>query len=159
MAIYLKANGIQGNATAKGYEQWVELSSLDFDISSKTRMPVGSARERSRGAPEFSEFIFTKNLDNASNPLFQHACTQKVLPIVEIHICSTDANLTPVAKYKLSNTMVTSHKSTSASGAAPLEVGSLHFTKIECTYIGRDATNQQQAPQISGYNLETAEPM
>lgn len=159
MAIFMLADDISGNVTAQGYENWIQINSLHFKVESKTSMPVGKVMDRMRGAPVFSELMLSKRMDDSTNRLFQHACTKKAIEKVEIHICSTDSSLTPNAKYILRNVLVTGFDHAVNGAHVPSEIVSLHFTKIETTYIGRDSSNQTKAPQISGYDLETAEAM
>ncbi len=159
MPIYIKADGLSGSVSAKSYENWIEVYSLHFDISSQTTMPVGQVNDRARGAPKFSELTISKKMDESSNGFFQHVVSEKVIPKVEIHVISSYSQLKPTVKYILQNVLVSHNENVAFGDDIPAEEIKLHFTKIETTYIGRDEKNRPKSPKIVGYNLETAEPM
>jgi len=159
MSIFMRVDGVSGNVSAKGYERWIELNSLDFNVHSQATMPVGRPKDRVKCTPKFSEAQLSKSVDSASNALFQHACVNKVFNKVEIHVCTTDQNLSPIVKYVLHHVMISLFHTSVAHSGIPTEMVALNFTKIECTYQGRDANNCALSPMVAGYNLETAEVM
>lgn len=156
MAIYMKAKGFSGNVTAKGYENWIELDSVDFGVKRAITTRVGRVSDRERGTPDFSEAEVLKRLDASSNELFQSVCTGSAIPTLEIHLCSTGQTIQPYVKYLLENVIVSSHYNTVVSGAVPYERFTLNYTKIQKSYIGRDGSNQSLAPHTTGYDLEKA---
>jgi len=72
MAIYMNYNGkkIKGNVTATGYEDWIELDSIQFGVGRGISMEVGNMANREATRPSLSEVVVTKMMDNASGGLF-----------------------------------------------------------------------------------------
>ena len=155
--IYMKAPNITGNVTTNPYQGWIALNSADFDVTRNIRMQVGNITDRENTIPSFSELEIAKQLDTASNGLFQSACNATNLAQVEIHVCSTGKEITPYAKYTLSNVIISHYSSTINKVGLPGETLKLNFTQLESSYIPRGATGQAQSPNTVGYNLETAE--
>ena len=156
MAIYMKAKGIFGNATAQGYDKWIELDSIDLGVQRSITTKVGRTSDRERGVPDFSEVEIIKKVDNASNDLFQSVCTGNAIPTVEIHVCSTGKEIQLYIKYLLENVIVSGHHNYMSGVVVPLESLTLNYTKIQKTYIGRDSSNKQLSPNTTGYDLEKA---
>lgn len=157
MAMYMKINGIKGNVSSGGYQDWIELNSLDFNAKRPTSARTGQVTNRSNAIPQFSEVKIVKNLDKSSNPLFDRVCAAKIIPEAEIHICRTDKELTPYAKYVLNDVLVSEHHTHAAGNGAPFETIQLSYTKIKRTYVDVNAKNQGNTPYTSGYDLETAQ--
>ena len=85
MAIYMRVPGAQGNVTAKGYEKWIELKSLDFQLSSDVRMQTGKDLDRHSSLVHLTAIDLLKSIDLSSHSLFEYGCNGKALPEVEIH--------------------------------------------------------------------------
>lgn len=159
MSIFMKINGAVGSVSAEGYQGWVECDSLHFKVNRHAHMPVGRPQERERSEAAFSELVIAKQQDGSSHLLFQYACTGRVFEKIELHVCSTDTLITPHSKYTLSNVVITHFEQFGSSAELPSELLHFNYTKLECAYIARDATNTSQSPKITGYNLETAQLM
>ena len=121
MAIYMKAKGIYGSASAQGYDKWIEIDAIDLGVQRNIVTKVGRTTDRERGIPDFSEAEIIKKLDTASNDLFQAVCTGIAIPTVEIHVCSTNKEIEPYLKYSLENVIISRHHNYMAGGAVPLE--------------------------------------
>src|SRR3989339_322873 len=130
MAIYMKMNGAEGNVTSKGYEGWIQLESLDNGISRRIQARIGQTGNRERTIPSFQE--------------------------IEIHACSTGTEVSPYAKYILNHVMISHYQEVIDADKQPIEMLRLNFTKIQKTYMARDAMNKPQNPATFGFDLTTA---
>lgn len=153
MPIFMKYPDITGKSTLAGFEDMIELNSLQWG--------VGRAIDNSRGIDtreggicSVSEITATKMLDSTSPKLFIEACTGELDNEVEIHFVRTASGETQMyCKYVLTNTGISGF-STSSGGDRPTESLSLNFTKIEYTYspVGNDLTGD---PLTVNYDLGT----
>ena len=159
MAIFLMIDGITGNVTAKGYEGAIAITSLQHRFTQHVSMPIGRIQDRVRSAPEFSELILTKSMDSSTNTLLSHAFSGQVIPEVSCHITTTDDQLSATAKYRFKQVIISRYETAAGAQGRPMETLSLHFTQIETTYLERDPTHASTSPQVTAYNLETAEVM
>ena len=154
-ATYLKLSGINGNVTAEGYQNWIELHHMEFGVSRPIQQHIGNTHGREAGYPNVSQLSFTKTLDKASNPLLDNALTGTSLGTAIIHHCTTGAQLKPYAKYELSNVIVSRFQEISGEHGLPIEHVTLNFTALQKTYIAQGPNGQAASPHIIGYNLAT----
>lgn len=153
--IFMKIATIKGSSTVKGYQDWIELESLQFAASRRVQTVIGNASNRSVSAPSFSEITVSKPLDKASNPLYLAAAAGKALPEIEIHICHAGETHQPVQKHRLKNVVISEHRQVAHSGGLPHEMLSLNYVRSEVTYIGCDAAGNIQSPHTIACDLET----
>jgi type VI secretion system secreted protein Hcp len=118
MPIYMRItkNGapvITGEATAKGYEKWIELSSLQMGPS-RSMAPNGEA------AATVSEIVITKPMDSASMALWRQSLYGEGVTIQIDFVKSGGAYLT----YTLQNALISGYQ----PGAT--ESLTLNFTKM-----------------------------
>lgn len=155
--IFMKINGIDGDVSAKDHKEWIALSSLSTKNSRTIVSKVGKMSDREGTTPQFHEIEIQKRLDSASNGLFQQSCTPKAISEVEIHICTTDAELSPYFKLTLSDVLISEHVMHASEDVKPFESIRLSFSKIQRTFISRDKNNKSTSPDIVGYDLAKAQ--
>ena len=155
MPIYMKIEGIDGAVTAKGHEKWHECDSFQFGITRAITMAVGRGANREASAPQVSEMMFTKRLDESTALLFQ-ACSYGQTKKVEVDFVTTyKEKLDVYLQYKLTDAVITNYQ-ISGAGDRPMESLSLNFTKIEMAYTGADAKMKQGSAMRASYDLSTA---
>ena len=156
---YIQIDGIKGESTAKGYEGWIEVGSVQWGVGRAISSPAGGNREAS--APSISEITLTKTLDSTSPALFLRAVSGIFnIATVKLHLVtpsgSTNTN-TVFYKLTLSDVLVSSQSNSASAGDdRPQESISLNFSKIEVEYLvdGKTITNGK-----AGYDLATAKPL
>ena len=160
MAIYMKIDGIDGHVTAKGYEKWIEVDSLNFGVSRNISTVPGNVTDRESTKPKVSEIIVSKQMCKASPNLFSEACVGKSKPNVKIHVCQTGGDsVSPYMEYTLSNVLLSNYQVNGierAEKVPPTENVNLNFDKIEMKYTPYDDKHNPQSPIPAGYDLSTA---
>jgi len=159
MAIYMKIDGLKGDATDKSHAQWIQLTHIHFNMQRQIDGSVGDGSQREVSRPYFSEAVISKEACSASGGLFAYACNGKSIPQVELDVCNGSDASEPSMKYILSNVIISRFEDHTNAGALPSEVLELNYTQIERTFTGKNAANQTRTPMRAGYNLETAEAM
>lgn len=161
MAIYMQIKNIKGDVTAKGYENWIELDSINLGVKKNIAHKVGTLHNRQVSLPSMAKITATKKLDRATPLLFSNSCQTKSLGEVHIHICRTGSNLQKFLTYKLSDVIISSYD---MHGIAHTDEDvncqehlALSYGKIEVQFIPRDSKNQAQSPITAGYDLDSAE--
>jgi type VI secretion system secreted protein Hcp len=153
MPIYLKFPGIEGEVTAGGHENWIEINSLQWGVGRGIHTPTGSSAKRESSAPSVSEVTCTKMCDKSTPKLFQEACVGQSKD-VEIHITETGPDaIETFLVYKLTQSLISGF-STSSSGDRPSESLSFNFTKIEMKYTPYDEAHMPQSPIPAGYDIK-----
>ena len=138
MAIFIKYGALNGEATAKGYEKWMEASSFQWGVGRGISAGVGGGSKREATAPNVSEITVTKTMD-AISPLLLKEAVGGDAKEVKIHITQTDASGKHVAYqiYILTNTLIGGY-SISSGGDRPSESMSMSFTKFDSEYLKID---------------------
>jgi type VI secretion system secreted protein Hcp len=157
MAVYMKVDGIDGDVSARGHDNWIQVDNLQFDVSRNVTNTAGKLYDRILSQPNFTEITLSKKVDKASSYLLQYACSTKAIDRVEIDVCTTDQELSPYVKYTLEKVIIAEMRHETFSGTTPFEKLRLNFTRLELNYQGRDDANRPRGPLVSGYNLETLE--
>ena len=156
MAIFMKYGTLAGEVTAKGYEGWVELNSLQFGVGRGISTGVAGASTRESTAPSVSEVTVTTAMDSFSPLALNEAIGGKGTD-VKIDITRTDSNGTNVAfqKYILEQVMISGY-SLSSGGDRPTESMSLNFSKIDSEYLNIDSDFQTTTTGNIIYDLVKA---
>ena len=154
MAIYLKYDGIDGDATHEEHDKWITVESLNWGVGRAISTPVGSALNREASEPSVAEVTVTTQMNTSSVYMFQEACTGQVGKEVKIHLVSTGSPGQTYVEYILTDTLVSGY-SVSSGGDRPAESITLNFTKVEMKYIPLEANNETGSPITKGYDLKT----
>lgn len=154
MAIYLKYDGIDGEATHNDHKKWIDVGSLQFGVGRAIATPSGSTANREASEPSVSEITVTKQYDASSPHLFVESCTGAAGKTVKIDLVSTGSPGVTYGQYTLTDTLVSAY-SISTGGDRPTESISLSFTKIEFKLTPYDNANKAGTPITVSYDLAT----
>ncbi len=157
MAIYMKIDGIDGHATAKGHENWIEIDSVDFNVQRNINTKPGGISDRETTVPSVGEIVITKTMDKASPHLFSESCVGKAKN-VQIDVCQTSDQPDPYMTYKLNNVLLSNYTVSAADRvekSAPKETVNLNFDKIEMKYTQYDSQHNKSSAIPAGYDLKT----
>jgi type VI secretion system secreted protein Hcp len=158
MPIYVKYASVNGDVTAAGHEQWIEVNSFQWGVGRGISSPTGGSADRESSAPSVSEITLTKPTDIGTTNLLNEAL-QGEGQDVTIDFCKTDkGNLQVYLSYVLNNTMISGY-SVSSGGDRPQESLSLNFTKFMVTDVTMGAKNEDGQPATVGYDLAQANVM
>jgi type VI secretion system secreted protein Hcp len=156
MAIYLKYEGIKGNATGD-YADHIAVSSMTFGVSRAVSMEAGNLSDRETSKPSLTEITITKTTDMSTAPLFKSAVGGSDAKNAGIKFARTGKDqLQEYMVYKLSNCIVSGYTISAFDEGIAEETVTLSYGKIEISYTGSDAANKGAGPQRGGYDLEAA---
>jgi type VI secretion system secreted protein Hcp len=138
MAIFIKYGALNGEATAVGYEKWMEVNSIQWGVGRGISSGVGGGSKREATAPSISEITVSKTMD-AISPLMLKEAIGGDAKEVKIDLTQTDASGKHIAyqKFILTNTLVSGY-SISSGGDRPSESMSFNFTKVDSEYLKVD---------------------
>ena len=130
--LFLDLDGLQGPATQKGYEKWIEGASMKFDVA---RSVASGSTKTATGSAQFSALSLTKSVDVSSPELFLLAANGQVMSeaVVELTNPTGDVYLRVVL-----HDVVVSSYSVSASASeeqASSETIQLTYSRITMEYI------------------------
>lgn len=160
MAIYLELDGINGNVTAEGYADHIDIQSMTFGVGRGISMEPGNLANREATRPSISEITITKLMDNSTTSLFKEAVTGSSGKKAVLKFVRTGADkVNEFMNYELENCLVSGYNVSSSGDSAPIETVTLSFSKILINHTDNDATNKSGSPARVGYDLETAKPL
>lgn len=87
--VFMKIDGVDGAATQRGFERWIELISVDQSMSNNGSKQMGGA---GAGRPSFSDIKIKKGVDKTSPLLAIKAVTGSHYPVVTITFAGVNGN-------------------------------------------------------------------
>jgi len=145
MALFIKFDGVDGEAQDKDHKSWSSLLSMSWGLHKAGAGATGQTRRR--GVATVEDVICTKEYDKASPKLSESVLSGKVFSKVELHNTTTygDSRAT-FLKYELKNVLVTTHaiSATGAGDAVPTETLSLNFEEVKETYVEYDSKGSKK---------------
>lgn len=151
--MFLKIEGVEGEATRRGHEGWIEIQAFNWGVSSAASAVTGASR--AAGAPNFDDVSVTKYVDKATPPLAQACAEGKRMAEAEIVFYRAGSTV-PAGSIKLWDVAIASALSTSeATADRPIEELSLTFGKIQWSYSEVDATGRARGTVTAGWDLTT----
>lgn len=147
--------GINGEVTAAGHEQWIDLDSVNWGATRGITAATGTNQNREATSVSINEFTITKVIDDASPYLLKESCigTGKQ---VTIALTKTGDKLETYLEYVLKDVMISGYH-VNTDGERPVETITMSFTKIEQSYTPFDDANKAQASVKNSYDLSTAQ--
>ena len=155
MAIYLKIEGIDGDVTARGYEQWINCSSLQWGCGRAISTITGSTKDRESSVPTISEVTVTKSMDESSPRIFQEVCSGRAQE-TKLHLVQTGPEQPETyMEYILTESLISGY-SVNSGGETPSESVSMNFTKMEMKYTPWGADHTPGSPIPASYDITKA---
>jgi type VI secretion system secreted protein Hcp len=159
MGLYMEYNKgeIKGDATQKGFEQWINLHSFSWGMKRLFVKDTGRAYNREGAQAQVNQIIVTKEVDSSSGSLHQTAWTEhKGKPIVIAFVRTGDpgdAYLT----FTLQNAVFEKFDVAGPRDQIerPTEVMKINFTEMEINTVVLKEDNVGEQPLILGYNIAT----
>lgn len=154
MSIFMNYEGINGEATAKGHEQWTDILTLDWDVKRSLSAVTGTSKDREATSTTLSQVTVTKLMDESTPLLFTEVCVGKGKQVL-IHLTKTGDVLENFIEYTLTDVMISGYEMVTAGGR-PMEVITLSFTKLEMKYTPYDDKHKKTASIAAGYDIAKA---
>lgn len=128
---YLSLEGIEGEATAAGHENWIEVVAFDWGVYMEIA-PIGTQMINRGLRADFQDLVITKPIDKAS-PLLAVTCADGgSIGEAELVFYSDGSDDQPTGIVRLAGLQIRSVASESGSSSSgPTEVVSLTFARVE----------------------------
>jgi type VI secretion system secreted protein Hcp len=140
---------VAGEATATGYEGWIEIYSFSWGASNPTTVSSGSAG-LSAGKVSVSSFNVMKKTETSSPSLFAACCAGQHYGQAEVDMrkaTGTSGQQQVFLKYTFTDVMVESVQWSGSSGGddTPTESVSFAFGKVAIEYFKQDTATGAMA--------------
>ncbi|MEM8490373.1 MAG: type VI secretion system tube protein Hcp [Pseudomonadota bacterium] len=150
MAIYLKVPFAKGGATAAGFEGWIELESLQFQVDRSISLETASLKNLPSETPKFSHFTVTKRIEDSSGGLFEQAAQGTSGHEIEIVVVETGPK--PYVRYKLSDVYLAQYSVDATVGHLAERV-SFAYSTIQAEFLPHNRSNTSNPVIKVVYNL------
>jgi len=153
---YLRIDGVQGGATARGYEGWIEVTGLEWGLSNPSATEIAG---RTMGQADFNPVIITKPLDKATPLLAQACAAARHYREVQL-VFFTPGATTPSGSVNLNDVTIIETVVSGGQAAALDETLALGFSRIEWTFLDIDpATGRPRGEVKAGWDVAANRPM
>lgn len=154
MSVYMKYEGIPGNATADGYADYIRIDSMQFGVGRGISMEVGNLANRESSKPSISEITCTTEVDKCLTPLFTEAVSGSTGKLVTFAVVQTGSDkLIEYLTVELKQTLVSGWSFSVEGDSKGFLTFSLSFEEINLSYSDYDGSNKGGSPMRGGYQL------
>ena len=146
--IYLKIQGVDGEAQDDKHKDWIEVASFSFGVTNTGSGAVGMGSGASKAS--LSDLHVTKLVDKSSAGLFQACCNGKHFDTAKLYVRKAGENPLEYLKYDMDEVFITSVQTGGTDGGGlATESVSLNFAKIKLTYTvqNKDGTAGTSIPK------------
>jgi type VI secretion system secreted protein Hcp len=149
---FLKIDGIQGDATADGHTNEIELTGWHFGGTNAGGFGV-SGPGGGAGKVQVNDFVFTMHADKAAPKLFEAMSTGKHVPNAVLSVRKAGGSPVDFLKVTLTNVLVSSFHTTGNGLLPGIEV-SLNFSKVEMEFKTQNNDGTAGGSVKAGYDLQ-----
>ncbi|HET6264348.1 MAG TPA: type VI secretion system tube protein Hcp [Usitatibacter sp.] len=145
--MFLKLDGIQGEATAKGHEKEIEVFSFSWGMARTVQ--VMGARGANAGRPCVSEMNLMKRMDKTTPLLMANVMSGMVIPKGKLTLRKAGGDIPlDFMVIELTSVLVSSVQESGSSGGddTPMESISVHFTSAKATYTPQGPDGKPGSP-------------
>lgn len=147
---FLKIEGVESEATQKGFEGQISLDSFNLGASNPVDVQSGGM---GAGKVNLSNFNVSKLTDAASPILFQACCLGKHFPNAVVSICKAGGDQAVYLEYKFDTVFIANIDWSGGGGdERPTETLSLAFHKVEMTYKKQKVDGTLGSPVVASYD-------
>lgn len=153
--IFLKYEGIDGDATEAEHLRWIALEGIQLR-SARSITPIRGSGNREASEPTLDGLMLLKQVDRATPKLFTASLDGAMGRRAELHFVTLGGLAQTVMIMKLENCLVKNWELTNKDNGLLLESMVLDFTRIEMRYIAYDQNNRPLTPVVVGWDSATA---
>jgi len=135
--MFLKLDGVAGEATAKGHKDEIEVLSFSWGVSHAA--PIAHTDRRRAGRAQVSDINFTMRNGKASPTLMLACASGRHLKEGLFVIEKAGEQPFQFYKFSIADVLVTSYQVSGSESEVPIESFSLNFRKLELTETVQDA--------------------
>ena len=148
---FLKMEGLEGEATAKGFEGAIEVQAFSFGASNPVNM---AGTGMGSGKVSISSFSIMKKTDKTSPDFFTKCCAGDHYDSATLSLRKAGGEQMIYLEYKMKNVFIESVQWSGSSGGddVPTESLSLAFEVIEISYKPQDDKGAQAGSVDASWN-------
>lgn len=150
--MYLKLTGINGDATAKDFENQIEVHAFNFGISQPGGGPHTSAGGHTGARAIPGDFTITKLLDSSSPLLFLYCSNGKVIADAVLTLRRPNEKQTIYTTYTFTNLVVSGYSPGGNGSETAMESVALRYDTLKVEYTPVTSKGDEGPKVTAGYN-------
>lgn len=143
--IYMKVESVPGNATAVGYEDWIQIQSFQFGVSQNVATPQGGGQNRDAGTASISDVSISKVGDKSDPELLKAMFSGQGKKVEFDFVQRYGETLLAIEKYVLTDVLGAHYGTSGGAGESQSSFG-LNFATMEKSYIPRATDGSEGSP-------------
>lgn len=153
---YLKIDGVEGESTADGFENQIEIYSFSWGASNPVTIGPGT-KGSGGGRVSLSSFNIMKKTDKTSPVLFMQCCQGKHYDSAVLSMRKAGGDQNVYLSYTFSQVYVDSIQWSGSSGGddTPTESVSFTFAKVEISYCPQKTDGSLDSPIKGSWDQTT----
>jgi type VI secretion system secreted protein Hcp len=157
MGIYMKFGDIQGDATQKGFEGWINLTHFEWGLDRKfAEDQVGRAFNREGAQAQMGACTVRKDSDSSSGVIIQTAATEFKGQKCEIAFVRTGNPGETYLHFTLTDALIQKlDVATQGPNERPIEAITIDFTEVEIKTKTLNESNTGEDPMVITYDAAT----
>ena len=148
--IYVKIDGIKGEATDADHKDWIEALSFNHGISQPSSATASSAGGGTTSRTEHQDYSITKYVDMASPKLYELCSSGKHIKDVTIEMMRASGDQRVKYMEVKMEEVVISHVSPGGGSEFPTEAVSFNYGTIKWTYSAQKRADGTSGGQTTG---------
>ncbi len=128
---YLKLDGISGESTSATHKNWSDIESFSWGVTATSSGPGGSA-----GKPQFSDFMWTQQLDSSITGLLNNISLGKHIKSAVVDFSTSAGGSKEQTYFKMSfdDILLSSVELAGSNGALPTVSSAFNYKKVTFDY-------------------------
>ena len=148
--IYLKVDGVDGEATADKFEKQIVLDS--FQLGAHNPTSIGTGGGAGSGKVTLSNFTVSKRTDTSSVPLFLACCKGTHFENAVVTVRRAGGDQIKFLTYTFNVLFVEDINWSGGAGDEPVETLSFAYGSVEMGYTPQDSTGGEGAEIMGGWD-------
>jgi type VI secretion system secreted protein Hcp len=148
--IYVKIDGIPGEALDADHKDWIEVLSFNHGITQPASATITSAGGGTTARTEHQDYSITKHIDKASPKLYELCSSGKHIKEVTIEMMRASGDKRVKYMEVKMEEVVISHVSPGGGSDFPTEAVGFNYGKIKWTYSQQKRADGSQAGNTTG---------
>ncbi|WP_241158589.1 Hcp family type VI secretion system effector [Cohnella candidum] len=147
--VYLKLDGVCGEAKAAKFANWIQLTGVDFGVTnSSSGAPTGGGS--GAGKAKMDPFTVSKTYDCSSVPILTNSLSGKHIKSGEIDFVTRGEKPFTVLKVVMTDVMISDYQFSNMKETLTFSFGAIDFS-----YYAMDSGGKSKLPVQGGFDFKT----
>ncbi|VAW45399.1 Putative cytoplasmic protein USSDB7A [hydrothermal vent metagenome] len=158
MSIFVKYDGIKGEASDSGHKDWMDVESISWGVGRQITSSTSTQGDRESSNAVITDLVINRFMDSATPKLFIESCCGTGKDVI-IHLSKTGkgSGTDVFMEYTLKNALISSYNVSADTNdtSRPMEAILISFVDVEVKYTPYDEDGNASASMAVGFDTAT----